>query len=67
MCIRDSPRYDAISSANLGFVVPLTSLNLVLVRLKFDSLLCIAVIKLVTKFAPKNYISMELNTGNFYL
>ena len=46
------PKYDAISSANLGFVVPLTSLNLLLVRLKFDSLLCIAVIKLVTKFAP---------------
>ena len=46
------PKYDAISSANLGFVVPLTNLNLLLVRLKFDSLLCIAVIKLVTKFAP---------------
>ena len=38
--------------ANLGFVVPLTNLNLLLVRLKLDSLLCIAVIKLVTKFAP---------------
>jgi len=31
------PKYDAISSANLGFVVPLTNLNLLLVRLKFDS------------------------------
>ena len=39
----------AISSANLGFVVPLTNLNLLLVRLKFDSLFCTAVIKLVTK------------------
>ena len=45
------PKYDAISSANFGFVVPLTSLNLLLVRLKFDSLFCTAVIKLVTKFA----------------
>ena len=45
------PRYDAISSANIGFDVPLFSLNRLLVRLKFDSLFCTAVIKLVTKLA----------------
>ena len=50
------PRYDAISSANLGLEVPLTNLNLLLVRLKFDSLFCTAVIKLVTKLAIYNYI-----------
>ena len=59
------PKYHAISSANLGLVVPPTSLNLLLVRLKFDSLFCIAVIKLVTKFAPENYILIVVVYMNF--
>ena len=46
------PKYDAISSDNLGFDVPLTSLNLLLDRLNLYYLFCTDLIKLVTKLAP---------------
>jgi len=59
------PKNDAISSAYLGFVVPLTNLNLLLVRLKFDSFFCTAVMKLVTKLALLIYILIVVVYVNF--